>query len=233
MSETIYYLKKEDIEDKNTLYNYIYTNMENNYYWSDDFSTSFYILLAKAGFITVSNKYDEGVVLLPEIQFEYAVLDFCDLHISKSVKKLLERDDYSFSINEKSEELLESISSYHKDSWLYEEYIQIVRELFSKRVDNFVMMSVELCNSEGELVAGELGYKIGGVYTSLTGFFKKEKRYKNYGKLQMVLLAHYLEKEGFSFWNLGHPFMQYKLDLGAKVYSRDRFLNRWLSETKK
>ncbi|MEN8717560.1 MAG: hypothetical protein ABF301_02725, partial [Sulfurovum sp.] len=88
--------------------------------------------------------------------------------------------------------------------------------------------SVELSNEKDELVAAEIGYLIGKTYTSLTGFSSKEKLYKNWGKLQMVLLGKYLEKEKFDFWNLGHPYMQYKFDLGALKYSRIDFLKRWL-----
>jgi len=41
------------------------------------------------------------------------------------------------------------------------------------------------------------------------------------------LLSKYLEKNGLSFWNLGHPHMEYKKKLGAKVYARQEFLKRW------
>ena len=78
------------------------------------------------------------------------------------------------------------------------------------------------------LIAGEIGYKIGKTYTSLSGFSKKDKKYNNWGKLQMILLAKHLEENSFSFWNLGHPYMQYKFDLGAKLYSREDFLEKWL-----
>jgi hypothetical protein len=44
----------------------------------------------------------------------------------------------------------------------------------------------------------------------------------------MVLLALYLENNNYSFWNLGHPYMQYKFDLGAISFSREEFLKRWL-----
>ena len=44
----------------------------------------------------------------------------------------------------------------------------------------------------------------------------------------LPFLAKYLEKENYAFWNLGHPYMQYKFDLGAIKYSRDEFLKRWL-----
>jgi len=44
----------------------------------------------------------------------------------------------------------------------------------------------------------------------------------------MTLLSQYLEKNQYSFWNMGHPYMQYKIDLGAKILSREEFLIKWL-----
>ena len=97
--------------------------------------------------------------------------------------------------------------------------------------NNFSILSIELYDKNSkELIAGEIGYKINSTYTSLSGFSSKDENYKNWGKLQMVLLAFYLEKNNFSFWNLGHPYMQYKFDLGAKLYSREDFLKRWLTQ---
>lgn len=78
------------------------------------------------------------------------------------------------------------------------------------------------------MIAGELGIIIGRTYTSLSGFSNREKCYRNYGTAQLVLLAQYLEQNGFAFLNLGQPYMPYKLNLGAKVYDRDIFLTRWL-----
>jgi len=63
---------------------------------------------------------------------------------------------------------------------------------------------------------------------SLSGFFRRERpEWNHFGKLQMVLLARRLEAAGFAFWNLGHPYMEYKTLLGAKVLSRADFLSRW------
>jgi len=87
-------------------------------------------------------------------------------------------------------------------------------------------------NSNNFLVSGEIGYKIGSIYTSLSGFTNKEKKYNNWGKLQLVLLNNYLKENGYSYWNLGHPHLQYKIDLGAKVYSRKDFLHNWYINTK-
>jgi len=65
----------------------------------------------------------------------------------------------------------------------------------------------------------------------LSGFCSKEKRYSGFGTLQLVLLAKHLEKKDFAFWNLGHPFMEYKKHLGATVLEREEFLALWEKET--
>lgn len=208
---------------------YIYNNQEENYYASYDFSPDFYVALCQKGFIATSC-YDtkNQQILLPEIQFEYAVLHFENLHISKKVKKLLQQNRFSFTCNTKFDEVLDKLEHYHKKSWLFGKYKTMLQEIKNKEFDNFKLMSFELCDTQnGMLIAGELGYFIGTTYTSLTGFCNKEKMYNNWGKLQLVLLAQFLEQNGFSFWNLGHACLQYKIDLGAKVYSREEFLKLW------
>lgn len=164
------------------------------------------------------------------MQFDYALLHFKDLHIQKKVKKLLEKDDYIFTINERFEEVLNEIERYHKDPWLTGKYKQTLKNLKDYKSDNidFRIFTSELSDKKtGELIAAEIGYKIGKTYTSLSGFFKKDKKYNNYGKLQLVLLAKYLENKGYMFFNLGHPYMAYKFELGAKIYTRDEFLELW------
>jgi Leu/Phe-tRNA-protein transferase len=221
----IYYITKNDIDNHNTLFNFIYPNKELNYYYSDDFSVEFYIALAKAGFITVYLENDNGAFLLPEIQFEYAVLDFKNLHISKRVKKLLRRDDYRFIFDGFFDEIIEQIQNYHKDSWIKNRYVELLYRVKEYRGDDFRLVTVALFSGE-TLVAGEIGYITNSIYTSLSGFSNRE--FSNYGKLQMVLLAKELESMGIKFWNLGHATMQYKIDLGAKIYSREKFLKRFL-----
>ncbi len=203
--------------------------MELDYYCSDDFSPEFYIKLAQAGFISTTMIYKKVPLLLPEIQCEYAILDFKDLHISKKVKKLLAQKNYDLLINRNLEKVLDNIEKYHKESWIIEEYRQMLIKLKDYDKDeNFELLSVELFDKEADkLIAGEIGYKIGKTYTSLTGFFKRNKKYDNWGKLQLVLLAQYLQKNNYDFWNLGHACLKYKIDLGAKVYKRSDFLNRW------
>ena len=204
--------------------------MSNNYYWSEDWSQEFYIELAKMGFICTTYDTKDGLILLPEIQFSYGILDFKNLHISKKVQKLIALKDATLCFNTRFDEVIERFSEQHQYNWFKNEYALVVKELFKNRdtTPNFQICSVELiCNETNKLIAGEVGYKIGKTYTSLSGFSSKEKKYNNYGKLQLVLLGLHLEKEGFNFWNLGHPHMEYKQRLGSVTYTREEFLKRW------
>lgn len=208
--------------------------MDENYYVCKEFNSSLYIKLAKAGFISTSATLSKKEkYLLPEIQFNYAVLDFLDLHINKKVQKLLDKQEYIFNKVINIKKLIDKINNYHEDSWINDKYEIMLLELSTNQYDNFELFGFELIDKKtNNLIAGEIGYKIGKTYTSLTGFFNREKKYNNYGKLQLVLLSKYLEKNHYDFWNLGHACLQYKIDLGAKVLKRDEFLKRWLTSTR-
>lgn len=230
----IYLIDNTTLLDKETLA-WMYENMEENYYASYEFSPSFYVNICRAGFIATSCMDTKNQqILLPEIQFEYAVLHFKDLHISKKVKSLLNKNEFVLTQNQHFDEVIQGIETYHKDSWLYGKYTQMLKEVKTQHFENFELTSFELYDTKnGALVAGEVGYIIGKTYTSLSGFFQKEKCYNNWGKLQLVLLSQHLEKNGFDFWNLGHACLLYKIELGAKVYPRKEFLTLWQKSTER
>ena len=221
------------MNNETVLNEYIYPNMEENYYWSDDLSKEFYIKAAQCAFVTTSMYKNNKFFLLPEIQFDYAVMDFKNIKTPQKVSKLLKEDNYLFTINEKFYEVLDKIKNYHEESWMKDEYINILKNIKNDTCNNknFKLMSIEISEKKTNLlISGEIGYQVGSIYTSLSGFRTKEKKYNNWGKLQLVLLNSYLEKNGYSFWNLGHPQLLYKLDLGATIYTRKEFIKRWNSE---
>ncbi|MCK5855561.1 MAG: hypothetical protein KAG56_10095 [Sulfurovaceae bacterium] len=222
---SIDYLSYLDITTPYILNKEIYSNGYKNYYWSDDFSATYYIAQAKAGFIAVTEQYEGEELLIPEIQYSYALLDFKNLHIGKKVKRLIEQKKLKIEVSQNLDEVYEGINHIHKSSWLTSTYLATLKS--TKDMDpNFSVVSV-LIREEGQVVSGEIGYIIGATYTSLSGFTLREKIYNNYGTAQLVLLSKYLEENGFSFWNLGQPYMDYKLKLGAKIYAREMFLERW------
>ena len=221
----IEYLEYDNFFDEE-LMNYIYANTNKNYYWTDDMSAEFYIAQAKAGFIAVTMEHEDRVILAPEIQKSYAVLHFKDLHISREVKKLIKEKNLNIEIGEAFDEVQENIKNFHTLTWLNKEYLKVLKAVHQSSENSMKIVTVMLRDGE-KAVAGEFGYIIGKTYTSLAAFSSREKPYNNYGTAQLVLLAQHLEKEGFSFLNLGQPFMPYKLELGAKVYEREDVLKIW------
>jgi Leu/Phe-tRNA-protein transferase len=221
----IEYLEYENFFNEEVM-SYIYANKNKNYYWTDDLSAEFYIAQAKAGFIAVTMEHEERVILAPEIQKSYAVLDFKDLHISRKVKKLIKAKNLSIEIGEAFDEIQENIQNFHSLTWLNKTYLEVLKAVHRSKDRSMKIVTVML-RDEQKAIAGEFGYIIGKTYTSLAAFSSREKAYNNYGTAQLVLLAQYLEKKGFAFLNLGQPFMPYKIDLGAKVYERENFLKMW------
>jgi len=208
----------------------IYDDMDKHYYWTDDFSAEYYVAQAKAGFIAVSMEQDDELLLTPEIQKSYAVLHFDDLHISRKVKKLIKRKNLQIEIAEEFEEVYIRIKAFHSITWLKREYLEVLKAVNRLESEDCRVVTV-MIRDNGVSIAGEVGYIIGRTYTSLAGFSSREKQYANYGTAQLVLLAQYLEENDFAFLNLGQPYMPYKLDLGAKVYEREEFLEIWREAT--
>jgi hypothetical protein len=82
------------------------------------------------------------------------------------------------------------------------------------------LYSIELWDAQtGDLVAGELGHSVGGIYTSLTGFSNQD----NAGSVQLLALGKLLTQCGFEYWDLGME-MEYKLKLGAVLMRRADFV---------
>lgn len=225
------YLSLDHILDEDFLSSRIYRSMDREYYWSDHWDRGFYIAQARAGFIAVAMDHEQlGPILLPEMQTAYAVLDWENLHVSRKVKKLLNRSAaepgrYELTFCDDPGEVIRSVrKQFGAESWLTDDYESLIYQLSASR--SFQFHTIEL-REKGVLTAGELGYTCGRVYTSLTGFSSRKKEHNNHGNLQMVLLANRLKKSDYAFWNMGHPYMDYKFAIGAKVLARDVFLKKW------
>lgn len=222
------YITIDDVSNHETMERYVYPNLRINYYWSDDFSPPMYIALAQAGFISVTHVHEGRLLLLPEMQTHYAVLEFEDLRIGKRVRQLLRSGHFTLAFNTCFSEVVEAIRQSYPSCWIQGEYVQLMNDLSNTSNENFFLFSTELFdNRTGELIAGEIGYLTNNAYTSLSGFHNHSRDYRNWGTLQMVLLAQHLQEKGVRFWNLGHPYMEYKTDLGAKILNRADFLEKW------
>jgi Leu/Phe-tRNA-protein transferase len=210
---------------------------ERELYWAAVGSPEFFISQASAGFIATSIdlKFSEPFrILLPEIQHAYAVLDWKNLHVSRSMRRWMTSDlclqqEYRLQVGIDYREVLDGIARSQPENWMEGRYHDLLGELAAGGGEEFELMPVGLFDARGKLVAGEMGLRTGSVYTSLTGFMDREDPdFKNAGKLQLFRLGEWLRDKRFDFWNLGHPYMHYKMDLGARIVQRPDYLQRFL-----
>ena len=80
--------------------------------------------------------------------------------------------------------------------------------------------------SSTTVLAGEIGFSVGQVYTSLSGW-TASRTSDAHGTSQLVLLGLWLQKKGYAFWSMGHcysPQLEYKRALGHRILPRWDFL---------
>lgn len=158
--------------------------------------------------------------------------------MSKSIRKKSKK--FRLTINQSFDRVVEECRRQHPRCWLYPELVRVFKEIHDAgQVDSVVnpcantmnnpsqiktapvrMYSIEIWNDEtGELAAGELGYTVGSIYTSLTGFSAQDSA----GSVQLASLGRLLCKMGFTLWDLGMN-MEYKQGLGSHLMDRKDFV---------
>ena len=190
---------------------------------ADDFSPEFVARLMEAGFLVMSmNIYEEFpekaepfYILMPKLHNIRSALFFENLHIKKSIRRLLDRyelrPDFEFC------RIIDRCVEKHGDGWLTLPLVDCIKKL--RQIKAPVSPFSFGLYREGNLVAGEFGIVCGKVYTSYSGFYDES----NAGTVQIILATQYLQKQGFSFFDLGMP-LDYKTDLGAVNITAKEFV---------
>jgi Leu/Phe-tRNA-protein transferase len=194
-----------------------------------DFDEEFILRLMEVGFLVMStelkdedsgeeNKSEETepfYILLPKLHLVRSVLFFPDLRIKKSIRRFLSQ--YELRVNTDFDFILDKCIQIHGSDWLTPPLVEILKNIHrgNKETRPFSFAVYR----EGELKAGEIGVVVGRVYTSYSGYYEED----NAGTVQIILMARWLEENGFAFLDLGMP-LDYKTDLGAKDISPDRFV---------
>eukprot|EP00592_Proboscia_alata_P015402 CAMPEP_0194395436 /NCGR_PEP_ID=MMETSP0174-20130528/124424_1 /TAXON_ID=216777 /ORGANISM="Proboscia alata, Strain PI-D3" /LENGTH=217 /DNA_ID=CAMNT_0039191375 /DNA_START=427 /DNA_END=1080 /DNA_ORIENTATION=+ len=145
------------------------------------------------------------------------------------------------TMNQCFDEIVNGCHGQHGIPWLYPNIVSAFREIHKAgikgvaahvfdleqgtRIENqecvVRLYSIEVWNAQtGELVGGELGYTVGKIYTSLSGFACEDSA----GSVQLAALGVALKNCGFELWDLG-MYMEYKTRLGAKCVERDVFVD--------
>lgn len=73
----------------------------------------------------------------------------------------------------------------------------------------------------GELLAADVGYRVGAVYSSMSGF--SDRRFSSLGIVQLLAQLEIMQTAGVVIWDLGMP-MAYKYGLGAGEATGEQWL---------
>lgn len=204
--------------------------------WSLDFAEPFLRKLLYFGFLPICTRIPPTplFVLLPKLHKKRCVLsDLSGLHIDRGAKKRSRK--YKLTVNASYPEVVLGCIEQHGESWLWPPMREALQALWQAGCEDDLadvsgadpasrplpvrLKSIELRTEDGRLVAGELGYTVGSLYTSLTGFYSEPGT----GTVQMLALAGLLHRGAFKCWDLGMG-MGYKERLGAKDVERAEFI---------
>ncbi|OQS02719.1 hypothetical protein THRCLA_04935 [Thraustotheca clavata] len=175
------------------------------------------------GFLPIATKQHRTVYLLPKLHLERCVLTPKTLHIPKSIRKKAKH--YTLTFNTAYNDVVKGCHAQHGVAWLYPEVVEgfrgLLPGLWLSSTECIRLYSIELWK-DGVLVAGELGYTNGKMFTSLTGFVHPDA--SGAGTMQLYALGSYLNVNGFHLWDLGMS-MDYKLRIGGYDIPRKQFVS--------
>jgi len=169
-------------------------------------------------------------ILMPKLHKKRCLVqDWDTIHVGKSARKRSKK--YRISFDLAIDTVMEGCVKQHGEDWLYPPVRDAFRSINRKPVTRrrkpdgeetgkVRVHSIELWEDE-KIVAGELGYSFGKVYTSLTGYYIKDST----GTIQMLAMAGLLKHAGYQLWDLGMT-LKYKEDMGAREAPRATFVER-------
>ena len=189
-----------------------------------DFDEGFIGRLMTSGFLVMSawlkndgwgNRRKPFFILLPKLHLLRSVLFFPGLHIKKNICPFLSK--YELRVNTDFDFILDKCVQIHGSDWLTPPLVEILKSMRHKQLPSAPFSFAVY--RDGELKAGEIGIVTGHVYTSYSGYYEED----NAGTVQMILMAQWLEKNGYAFLDFGMP-LDYKTSLGAQDISPRRFV---------
>jgi len=180
------------------------------------FDPEFISSICQHGFYPMSTMFNGKPVLLIKAHRQRCILILKNLHISRKAKK--KSHPFTLTVDKAFDQCLTCINEQHDDNWLYPPLAESFKAIFYSGQFKTRLHSIELWEKD-ILVAGEIGFVVGGSYASLSGFYNKDSA----GTIQMCATGKLLMQCGFVFWDLGMS-LEYKLRLGANVVQGDRFL---------
>lgn len=179
-------------------------------------------------YLSLKGNLREKIIIYPR-RCEYRiVLKFPKLHSGKTIKRHLRQyaGRYKLKYDSDFDAIFTQCQRHYKDDYCDVLYMENLRFLFSTMKQNddspkAVCVGLYL---DGNLVAGDIGVQTGRVYTSYSGYHDVSDT----GSVQLIMLAQYLEENGFAFLDFGpntiNPrFEVYKYRMGAEKMSNEKY----------
>lgn len=197
---------------------------------ADEKTPAVIAILIWHGYLPMAGDLMGSRMLLPKIHHRRCVLAPADVHVGRKVRR--KAKGFHLTIGTAWSQVVTAIQQFtftmvKGDCWLSDELArayEAVTGVNSKwRRGGVRFHSIELWHTEsGKLVAGEIGYTCGSIYSSCTGFALKEE-YSGAGSVQLAALGRWLAKSGFAIWDLGME-LDYKLELGGQLVPRKEWI---------
>ena len=148
---------------------------------------------------------------------ERGIIDLKDFKVSKSLLKVIRKNNYKIVINKNFESVINlcAKNKFRNTSWINEQiienYIKLHKLGFAKSVEYF---------SDGSLVGGLYGIIIGRIFCGESMFSLK----KNASKIAMTYLAALLKQAKFKFIDTQF-YSDHLKQFGAKKISKKEYQN--------
>ena len=176
-----------------------------------------FLIMSMQGQIQTPYGNKDHIFFIPKIHYLRSVLHWENLHITRTVRRLLKK--YRLTTEVPLRTIMDLCVETHGSDWLTPPLLEMLENLGSEKNNHHLSLQAFGLYRDNELVAGEFGTRVGKIYTSYSGFYRENSA----GTVQMVLTAQYLQDQGFAFWDLGMP-LPYKDRLGAINITRDEFV---------
>ena len=171
--------------------------------------------------------YMDGIPLPWYCPERRAILEFKDLHVSRSVERERRKDTFTFTIDKAFREVIEACSRSarpgQRGTWITDEF----KDVYTTLNQEGMAHSVEAWSTDGELIGGLYGIDAGGVFCGESMFYKQP----NASKLSLLFLIDHLRSRG-STWLDAQVMTPHIRALGAKEIDRNIFLEK-LSDTQR
>lgn len=184
---------------------------------------------------TLRLAYSQGIFPWPIEEFDLipwfcpetrGILDFKNFHIPHSLKKFLNKNPFTYTIDQEFEKIIDLCAHTRRDhnkyhsTWITDELRDGFIE-FHKLGNAHSVETWQTINGKKELVGGLYGTTVNGVFAGESMYSKVE----NASKSALIYLINHLQAKGSTFIDIQVISPHMKL-LGATEISRDEFLEK-------